>query len=158
MGLFGKSCPQEKEHLALYGIHAPRKWTEKDCVECQYLAGDKCNFKEVAAAQLKLVSRGKPVLAKKANLNGSSETRRKNEAAAVKKAGFSSQEEKEYWLVSDEYEQIWAAAPPAGQRDVIDRLDQLRMNLEKGESPLNAAKKVLEWVNQKEAWKNRSGQ
>ena len=157
MGLFGKkSCPLEKEHLTIYGIHSPRKWVEQDCLECQYVINAVCNYGEVAAQQKKLIRRGHPAVVKKATLSESVAARQKAEAEAIKKAGFTAAEQKEYWIVSQEYDRLWDEAPPEQKRDVLDRLDQLRIHLEKGESPTSAAAKVTEWLRQREEFKKGS--
>jgi hypothetical protein len=154
MGLFGKkSCPLEKKHLLIYGIHSPRKWVEQDCLECQYVLDSQCNYKQVAAQLEKLILRGRPAVVKKATLSEPAAVRQKAESEALKKAAFAAGEQREYWVVSQEYDRLWETASPDQKRDVLDRLDQLRIHLEKGDSPALAAEKANEWFRQREEFK-----
>jgi hypothetical protein len=154
LGLFGrKSCPLQKEYLSVYGIQPPRKWTPQDCPECLHVLDGKCHYQEFIVQHQQQVRRGKPATAKKAVLAESPEMRRKAEAEAVRQAGFSAAEEKEYWTVSLEYDRLWEAAAPAQQAEIRDRLDQLRIHLEKGASPAAAAEKVQAWVRQREEFR-----
>ncbi len=159
MGLFGrKSCPLEKEHLEVYGIHAPRKWTEADCQECQYAVEANCNYKEFAGRLEKLNRRGRPVVVKKAMMRETVEARHKAEADALKKAGLNAGEETEYWVISAEYDRLWEEATTDQKTDVLDRLDHLRIYLEKGESPAQAAQNVKSWILQREEFKKGKGE
>jgi hypothetical protein len=100
--------------------------------------------------------RGRPVVVKKALLSNPPEKRHKAEADELKKAGFSADEQKEYWTVSAYYDRLWSEAQPEQQRNVLDQIDELRTNLEKGLNPLAAEEKVKEWVKQREEWKKGS--
>jgi hypothetical protein len=158
MGLFGKSCPVEKDHLKIYGIPAPKKWEAADCLVCEYFEGEKCTAKEALAKHAQLLKRGQPVLAKKACMHLSAAERRKAEAAALKKASLSAEEEKGYWLVSETYEMLWATASDLQKEDILECLVQWKVNLEKGVSPAQAQILVAEWQKQRAEFKKREAE
>jgi len=156
MALFEKGCPVEKNHLKIYGIPAPQKWKAEDCQECQYLENEKCCGKEALTKQEQMLKRGQPVLVKKASMHLSAAIRHKAEAAALKKAGFSGEEEKGYWLVSATYDALWETASDAQKQDILESLFQLKINLEKGASPAQAQIKVAEWQKQREDFRKQA--
>jgi hypothetical protein len=155
MGLFGKSCPLEKSHLAIYGIQPTHKWTREDCLECEYQVNEKCNYNEINAQHENQIRRGKPATALRSRLTHPAAGQEKAEAEAVKKAGFTSEEENEYWAVSAEYVRLWNSAGKDKQQDILDNLDQWRVNLEKGDSPARAKDQANEWQTQQLAFKSR---
>jgi hypothetical protein len=158
MGLFGGSgCPAEDNHLKEYGIPAPVKWQAEDCLECCYRENGKCAYKKIKAKQADFRKRGAPVLAKRARMYASASERRQAETTALRKAGFVAAEQQEYLTISVEIDAIWESTPEADRRDVLDRLDQWKMQLEKGLSPAQAYLEVQVWLEQREEFKKGSG-
>jgi hypothetical protein len=156
MGLFGKSCPVEKNHLKIYGILAPKKWEAADCLVCEYFEGEKCNAKAAMAKHTQTLKRGQAVLAKKASMHLAKGERRKAEAAALKKAGLSAEEEKGYWMVSDAYETLWENASEQQKEEVLECLVQWKVHLEKGVPPAQAQILVAEWQKQRAEFKKQA--
>ena len=82
--------------------------------------------------------------------------RHKAEAAAVKKAGFSGEEEKGYWMVSATYDTLWETASDIQKQDILENLFQLKVYLESGASPAQAQIKVAEWQKQREEFRKQA--
>jgi hypothetical protein len=156
MGLFKKSCPLEKSHLEVYGIHSPRKWKPEDCVECEFWQDQKCQYKEIMSTHQKLIQRGRPVLAKKAAFNQTVIVRKQYEEKAVQLAGFTVEEIKEYWELSTEFDRQWESQSAEKKQEILDSLDQWKVHLEKGDSPALAGWKVHEWLEQRERFRRSS--
>jgi hypothetical protein len=156
MGLFKKSCPLEKSHLQVYGIHAPKKWKEEDCAECEYLQDEKCDYKQIMAGREQLIKRGRPVLVKKAALDQPLTVRIRYEQEAVKVVGFTVEEIQEYWEVSREFDRQWEGESGERRQEIMDSLDQWKVHLEKGDSPAQASWKVKEWLNQRDRFRQAS--
>ena len=149
MRLFSKSCPLEKEYINVYGINSPKKWTQKDCAECLYLEKNKCAYKQTISKRESLAQRGQPALVKKHGMSKSPKAREGLEKEAMKLSGLSVQEQKEYWTVSVEYDQLWEVSTTDGRQEILDCLEQVKVNLEKGLSPLQANEKAKEWLQKK---------
>ena len=157
MGLFSpKSCPLEKNYLTVYGIQAPQKWKAEDCPQCQYLEDNNCQYKKVLAQHARFHKRGQPVLAKRFNMSNPPVHRKKAETDALKKAGFSADEEKEYWIISSQLDVTWEASGLEGRKEVLEHIDQWKVHLEKGLSPSQAYAQVQEWLRQREEFRKRS--
>ena len=149
MGLFGRSCPLEKSHLEVYGIHSPRKWKKEDCLECEYSRDGKCEYKQITARRQDYLKRGLPVLRKKAAMDQPLSVRQESEQEALKQAGFSSAELQEYRTVSEEYDRLWETASAEQKTEILDSLGQWKVYLEKGDSPLKAQEKVKAWLQER---------
>jgi hypothetical protein len=158
MGLFKQACPLEKSHLEIYGIHAPRKWKAEDCAVCEFLTDRKCNYKQISANRERLINRGRPALVKKAALDQPLSVRIRYEQEAVKLAGYTPQEEKEYWELSKEYDRQWESEPADKRQDILDSLDQWKIHLEKGDNPAQAGEKVKEWFIQRARFRQSAHQ
>jgi hypothetical protein len=146
MGLFSQSCPLEKSHIAVYGIHSPKVWKKEDCLVCEYVNAGKCNYKQIMSQHEKLVKRGYPALVKKSLMDKPAEAREKSEKEAVKQAGFSAGEQADYWTVSKDYDRLWEGSPAESRQEILDGLGQWRVYLEKGYGPTQANDKVKEWL------------
>lgn len=156
MGLFGKTCPLRKSYVAIYGIQPPHKFKEEmDCPICEFTVDDKCNFNQIMAQRETWKKRGQPVLVKKSMLTQPPAVREKAESAAVQKAGLNPDEQKEYWQVSREYDRQWETASAKQKSDIMDSLDQWKVQLEKGESPAAAQEKVKEWLQKRAKFRNQ---
>jgi hypothetical protein len=154
MGLFGhQGCPQENEYLKIYGIPAPEKWNPARCQDCQYQENQKCQYKKAMAQQAANLQRGQPVLIKRVNLASPAEQRKKAESEALKKAGLTAQEQKEYWVISTQIDITWEASGPESRRELLEHLDQWKMQLERGLGPQAAYQAVLEWLRQREEFR-----
>lgn len=155
MGLFGrKSCPLKKNYAKIYGIQPPRKWEEEmSCDICEFYVESSCDFNQIIEQREKMSQRGKPVLAKRSHMSQPVEKRGKAEAAELKKSGLSTAEQEEYWTISREYDRAWEEAPQERRMEILDSLDQWRVNLEKGDSPASAHEKVKEWLRQRAEFK-----
>jgi hypothetical protein len=157
MGLFSeKSCPLEDNYLKVYGISAPQKWKPEDCPECQYQEKNKCQYKKVLAQQEQYRKRGQPVLIKRINMSNPIAQRKKAEADALKKTGFTANEQKEYLAISEQLDIRWEAAGIDDRKEVFEHLDQWKVHLEKGLSPSQAYAQVQEWLRQREEFRRRS--
>jgi hypothetical protein len=157
MGLFSeKSCPLEDNYLKVYGIPAPQKWKPADCPDCQYQEKNKCQYKKVLAQQEQYHKRGQPVLIKRINMSNPPAHRKRAEADALKKTGLSADEQKEYWVISEQLDTSWESAGIEGRKEVFEHLDQWKVHLEKGLSPSQAYAQVQEWLIQREEFRRRS--
>jgi hypothetical protein len=143
------SCPLEDGYLKIYGIPAPQKWKPADCPECQYQEKQKCNYKKALAHHEQFHKRGQPVLAKRVNMSNPAAQRKKAETEALKKAGLSSEEQKEYWVISTQLDITWESAGLDGRKEVLEHLDQWKVHLEKGLGPSQAYVQVQEWLKQR---------
>jgi hypothetical protein len=149
-----KSCPIN--WLKEYGIHAPQKWKVEDCPECEFLKNEKCEYKQIRSQREQLRKRGEPALVKRGMMTQPAAARKKAETDALKKAGFSADEQKEYWVISIEYDQIWEQTPVENRREILEKIEQWKVHLESGVSPTHAHQKVHEWLKQREDFKNKS--
>ncbi len=148
-----KSCPLEDNFLKVYGIPAPDKWKPQNCPQCQYQEKDRCQYKKAQAQQEKLSKRGQPVLVKRANLTSPLSQRQKAENDALKKAGFSSEEQQQYRMISAQLDVSWEAAGLEARKELLDQLDQWKVHLEKGFKPAEAYNLVKEWLKQREEFR-----
>ena len=155
MGLFSKSCPLEKSHVEIYGIHSPRKWKKEDCFTCSYSEGGKCVYKQKTPIHGQVRKRGYPALVKKSLMNKPAAERGPSEKEAVKKAGFSLNQEEEYWKISRELDARWETASAEEKQEILDSLDQMKVYLESGLSPSQAQEKVQEWLRKRAEFKNQ---
>ena len=155
MGLFSKSCPLEKSHLVVYGVHSPRKWKKEDCQTCEYQHDDKCNYKLVIVKTEVSSKRGNPALVKKSMMDKPVDVREQSEKDAVKRAGFNPDEQGDYWTISREYDRLWNEASSEKRQDILDCLGQWKVYLENGLNPLQAQEKVKEWLRQREEFRNQ---
>lgn len=149
MGLFGRSCPLEKSYIKVYGIHPPRKWKKEDCLECEFSRDGKCDYKKMMSRREQLNKRGSPALVKKTAMDQAVTMREKSEQEALKHSGFSSDEVKEYWEVSREYDRLWESSSPNEKQEILDSLGQWKVYLENGDSPLQADEKVKIWLKER---------
>ena len=155
MGLFGQSCPLEKSHIAVYGVHSPRKWKKEDCQVCEYLIENKCTYKQVIVKVQASAKYGYPALIKKSMMDKPAAQREQSEKDAVKKAGFSPDQQQEYWLISREYDLQWSGSSEEQKRDLLESLGQWKVYLEEGSSPQQAHQKVKEWLRQREEFRRQ---
>jgi hypothetical protein len=153
VGLFGKSCPLEISYIKIYGIHSPRKWKKDDCLVCEFFQDSKCHYDSGSSRQQVFTNRGRPALVKKSTMDRPAEARKKSETESVNKAGFSAAELQEYWAVSKEYDELWTESSEEDRREILDRLDQWKVNLEKGLSPFQANEEVKEWLRKRAEFK-----
>ena len=150
MGLFGgPSCPLEKLHIVVYGIHSPRKWKKEDCFLCEYVQAGKCNYKQIVSQHEQLTKRGYPALVKRSLMERPVAEREKPEKEAAGKAGFNPSELTDYWKVSQDYDRQWEDSTPEMRQEILDSLEQWKVNLEKGYAPLQARQKVQEWIQER---------
>jgi hypothetical protein len=156
MGLFKPSCPLEKSYLQVYGIHAPKKWKAEDCAECEFFQDQKCSYKEIMASRERFIKRGRPVLVKKAAMDQPASIRINQEQEAVRLVEFTNEEIEEYWVLSREFDRQWEAGPAEKRQDILDSLDQWKIHLEKGDSPALAGRKVKEWLDQRDRFRQSS--
>jgi hypothetical protein len=155
MGLFSKSCPLEKSHIAVYGVHSPRKWKKEDCLICEYQQDNKCTYQQVKAKAEVSSQRGYPALVKKSLMDKPAAIREQSEKEAVNKAGFSPDQQKEYWTISREYDGLWNKASAEQKQDILDSLSQWKVYLEEGSGPKEAQGKVQGWLRQREEFRSR---
>ncbi|MBN1189522.1 MAG: hypothetical protein JXA46_07210 [Dehalococcoidales bacterium] len=155
MGLFGKSCPLEKSHIAVYGVHSPRKWKKEDCQTCEYYQDNTCSYKKTVVKIQASGKRGYPALVKKSMMDKPAEIRERSEKEAVLKGGYSPDEQKEYWAISREYDLLWNDSSPQQREDILDSLDQWKIYLESGSGPAQAHEKVKEWLKQREEFRRQ---
>jgi hypothetical protein len=155
MGLFGQSCPLEKGHLPIYGVHSPRKWKKEDCKACEYQQDNKCVYKQVAAKLQSSAKYGYPALIKKSLMGKPAAQREQSEKEALKKAGFSQEYQTEYWTISHEYDIQWEAASEDQKREILDSLGQWKVHLEESLSPRQAHLKVQEWLRQRDEFRKQ---
>jgi hypothetical protein len=155
MGLFSKSCPLEKSHLAVYGVHSPRKWRKEDCQTCQYQQDNKCSYKLEITKIEQAKKLGYPAFIKKSMMDKAAAERQKAEKEALQKAGFSPDQQSEYWEISQEYERLWTESVPEKRADILDSLAQWKVYLEQGSSPGQAQEKVKEWLRQREEFRRQ---
>ena len=155
MGLFSKSCPLEKSHLVVFGVHSPRKWKKEDCLTCEYQQNDKCNYKLVIVKTEGSLKRGNPALVKKAMMDKQADIREQSEKEAVKRAGFSPDEQRDYWTISQEYDRLWNEASSEQRQDILDCLGQWKVYLENGINPIQAQSNVKEWFRQREEFRQQ---
>ncbi len=146
MGLFSKSCPLEKSHIEIYGIHSPRKWKKEDCLICSYSQNGKCVYKQNTLSQDQLRKRGYPALVKKSLLHKPTAERGTAEKEAVKQTGYNLEQEEAYWKISREIDAKWETASAEQQQEILDSLDQFKVYLESGLSPSQAYEKAQEWL------------
>ncbi len=146
MGLFSKSCPLEKSHIEIYGIHSPRKWKKEDCLICSYSQNGKCAYKRKTPNQDQLHKRGYPALIKKSLLPKAAAERGTAEKDAVKQAGYNQEEEETYWKISREIDAKWEKASLEQQQEILDGLDQFKVYLESGLNPSQAYEKAQDWL------------
>jgi hypothetical protein len=156
MGLFKASCPLEKSHLQVYGIHAPQKWKVEDCAVCEFFQDQKCGYKQIMASRERYLKRGRPALVKKAAMDQPSTIRIRQEQEAVKLVKFTDEEIEEYWELSREFDRQWEAGPEERRQEILDSLDQWKVHLEKGDSPALAGRKVKEWLDQRTRFRQSS--
>ncbi len=157
MGIFKKTCPLEKFHLEVYGIHAPKKWKEADCLECEFWKDKKCCYTQAMGSREKLIKRGRPALVKKAAMGQPVNIRKQHEQEALKAVGFTSAEITEYWTLSQEFDLQWETESEDKRQEILDSLDQWKVHLEKGDSPAVAGNKVKEWLKQRDSFRRSSG-
>ena len=81
--------------------------------------------------------------------------RKKAEADALKKTRFSADEQKEYWVISEQLDVSWESAGLEGRKEVFEHLDQWKVHLEKGLSPSQAYAQVQEWLKQRDEFRRR---
>jgi hypothetical protein len=155
MGLFSKSCPLEQSHLKVYGVHSPRKWQKEDCQTCEYLQNSKCIYKQTIAKVESSSKRGYPVLIKRSMMDKPADRREQSEKAAVLKAGFSPDEQKEYWVISREYDRLWNDSSPEQRQDILESLGQWKVYLEGGSGPEQAREKVQVWLREREEFRKQ---
>ncbi|MCR4394794.1 MAG: hypothetical protein NUV31_10530 [Dehalococcoidales bacterium] len=155
MGLFSKSCPLEKAYLKVYGIHSPKKWTEADCAICEYYQNSKCIYTQVISTKGDPIKRGRPAIVKRAHMTDTPAIREQAEKAAIREAGFTAEEQKEYWSISIEYNRQWEIASDEQKQEILDGLTQWKVYLEKGLSPAGAHEKVKEWLQQRAAFRQQ---
>ena len=146
MGLFSKSCPLEKSYIKVYGVHSPRKWKKEDCPACPSFQDGKCNYKEFSSRHQQSSKRGLPVLAKKSLMSQPAAIRAQSEMEAVNKAGFNAAERGEYLAISQQYDKLWEESSPENRAEILDSLDQWKVNLEAGLGPAEAHAKAREWL------------
>lgn len=157
MGLFSqRSCPLEVNYLKVYGIPAPHKWKPEDCPGCQYQENNNCQYKKVLERQEQYRKRGQPVLIKRVNMSNPLPQRKKAETDALKKAGLSAEEQKEYWVISTQFDVSWESGGLEGRQDILEHLDHWKVHLEKGLSPAEAYAQVQEWLKQREEFRKNS--
>jgi hypothetical protein len=157
MRLFSQpTCPLEDSYLKVYGIPAPQKWKSQDCPRCEYQENQKCQYKKVLAQHEQFHKRGQPVLLKRVNMTNPLIQRKRAETDALKKAGLSSNEQKEYWIISAQFDAAWETAAPAVRKDILEHLDQWKVYLEKGLNPSEAYTQVQAWIKQREEFKKQS--
>jgi hypothetical protein len=149
-----KSCPQEEEYFKVYGIPAPEKWQPEACRHCQHQEDGKCLYKKNMARIEENRKRGHPVLMKRVNMSNPAEHRKKAESEALKKAGLSNDEQKEYWIISAQFDLSWENAGTDDRKELLDHLDQWKVQLEKGLGPLAAYEQVKVWLQQREEFRN----
>jgi hypothetical protein len=155
MGLFSKSCPLEQSHIKIYGVHSPHKWKKEDCLICEYQENSKCNYKQVISKIEDYSKRGYPVLVKKSMMDKPAAMREQFEQEALKKAGFSPADQKDYWVISREYDNLWNQASIEQKRDTLDILGQWKVYLEEGLGPVQAQEKVKEWLRLREEFRKQ---
>ena len=155
MRLFGKSCPLEKSHLQVYGVHSPKKWKKEDCLKCEYYENSKCIYKQVIIKAKDSSRRGYPALVKKSSMEKPPAAREQSEKDAVKKAGFSPDEQIEYWTVSREYDRIWDKTSTEQRSEILESLGQWKVYIEHGLGPAKAQDKVKEWLREREEFRNQ---
>jgi hypothetical protein len=157
MGLFNnskiKKCPQEEDYFKVYGIPAPEKWHPEFCQHCPHQEDRKCQYKKNMAHLEENRKRGHPVLMKRVNMTSAAEQRKKAESEALKNAGLSVDEQKEYWIVSTQIDISWEKAGTDDRRELLDHLDQWKVHLEKGLRPLAAYDQVKIWLQQREEFR-----
>jgi hypothetical protein len=155
MGLFGgKSCPLRKTYAKIYGIQPPRNWDdEMTCDVCEFYEDSKCEYKKIVAQREAMIKRGEPVLAKRSRMGQPADKRNKSEAEALKRSGLSAAEQEEYRAISKEYDRLWEEASEEQRKEILDSLDQWKVNLEKGESPAQAQESVKAWLSRRAEFK-----
>lgn len=124
-----KSCPLEKSHLVVYGVHSPRKWKKEDCQKCDYQQNNKCNYVQKVADAEASVKRGAPALVKRSMMNKPFESRQQAEKEAVARAGFNGGEQDDYWSTSRDYDRLWDQASAEQKQDILDSLGQWKVYL-----------------------------
>ncbi len=154
MGLFSRSCPLEKAHIEIYGIHSPRKWKKEDCLICSYYQERKCAYNPKTASPGQLRKRGYPALVKKSLLPKPAAERGTAEKEAVKQAGYSLEQEETYWKISREIDAKWVTASPEQQQEILDGLDQFKVYLESGLSTSQAYEKAQDWLQKRSEFRS----
>ncbi len=155
MGLFSKSCPLERSHIAIYGMHSPRKWKQEDCRICEYYQNNKCVYKQAIVKVKSSSKRGYPALVKKSMMDKPTDMREQSEKQAVLKAGFSPEEQIAYWSVSRDFDRLWNESSEDKKQDILDSIGQWKVYLEGGCGPEQAMVKVREWFLQREEFRRQ---
>ncbi len=150
-----KSCPLETSHLVVYGVHSPRKWKKEDCQKCEYQQNNKCNYVQKVTTTEVSAKRGAPALAKKSMMDKPVEVRQQSEKEAVARAGFTADEQRDYWSISQDYDRLWVQASAEQKQDSLDSLGQWKVYLESGLGPIQAQEKVKDWLRKREEFRGR---